>query len=169
MNLAEDNLANIGERRPRGDAWARSIEVCPMASPDTYAISVWTRGRYHVRSELCVAELPGGGVGPQWVITIRRIGRRSANTEECRRILRAFGIGEAKKHNGEPGQVRKFSLPLAVSERGIVFEHRGPIHGGGAAKIHAESWDDVGGVRSTPSSVVVAGGTTRHRGPRIGG
>lgn len=63
-------------------------------------------------------ELPGGGVGPTWLVSVSCGGGR-ATDREVRRALRAFGAVGAEEDNHEPGIARKFFLVADPAKRGI--------------------------------------------------
>jgi hypothetical protein len=104
------------ERRP-GPGWSE----CPVPQAVRVAIrarslSMWERKGVRVLSALEDAELPRGGAGPQWHVSISRIGAlpRPADVE---RALSAFGLVGAEEDNHHPGNARHFWMPLDPRER----------------------------------------------------
>lgn len=112
----------LQEKRP-GPEWEEAPDIDMNAlrrrlgSPASVS-SAWTRGRFRAISTLEPSgELPKGGVGPQWLVSISRRGRRRPTSEECRRILRQFRMVGAEEDNHEPGIARKFWMPVDPNER----------------------------------------------------
>lgn len=114
-------LHAIGEKRPRSPKWSRNYELeraVIKTNGMAFGTSAYSVGRIRVASQLIIAELPtGDGVGPQWIVSISRGGRRRPTNGECRRLLRHLGIGDAEEDNHENGIARKFWYPLDPSQR----------------------------------------------------
>ena len=103
----------ILEKRPTGAGWS-------WFEPPIYRganASGWLRGNFRILSQIDNIELPKGGIGPQWIVSISRRGRRRPTVKECRRLLRHFGMGSAEEDNHEKGIARKFWLPVDPAER----------------------------------------------------
>lgn len=117
----DQELLALGERRPTSPKWQtnKTFEVVAKAmNGEGYGTSAYTVGRLRVVSQLIVCDYPDGdGQGPTWIVSISRKGRRIATTEECRRLLRHLGIGQAEEDNHEPGIARKFWWPLDPAKR----------------------------------------------------
>lgn len=106
------------EKRPGGAGWEEG-EVPSQLLGEATPISMWVNGRFRAISELKEVELPGGGIGPTWIISISRMGARRPRIRETRRLLRDFGMWPCEEDNHEPGIARKFWLPVDPAERGI--------------------------------------------------
>jgi hypothetical protein len=77
---------------------------------------IWQSGPLRVISALDIANLPKGGVGPQWHISVTRNGKRASDLE-LRRALRAFDMVGAEEDNHHPGNARHFFMPVDPAER----------------------------------------------------
>lgn len=87
------------ERRPHGAGWQQE----PAPGPHRPHISAWRYGRIFVLSELADMELPRGqGVGPTWLVSISRSGRRPS-VSDVRKVRRSFGLVDAEVDNHHPG------------------------------------------------------------------
>lgn len=109
------------ERRPQGALWSRMPTPSKLAS-SAIAVSIWGRRKTTVISALEMAEYPtGGGVGPQWHISIaggRGKGQlRRVTSDELRVALTAFGMVSAEEDNHHPGNARHFWMPVDPSRR----------------------------------------------------
>jgi hypothetical protein len=96
-------------KMPLGLAW----DELPSPLPGARA---WQLGRTCVLSSLAMMELPRGGVGPTWLISISRQGRRP-QPDDIERALRAFGMVGAEEDNHHPGNARHFFMPVDPSQR----------------------------------------------------
>lgn len=114
-------LFALGECKPTSIRWKRNIvleNASRIFNGPGYGLSAYSVGRLRVVSQLIVCDYPDGdGHGPTWIVSVSRRGRRIAKTEECRRVLRHLGLGQAEEDNHEPGIARKFWLPLDPDKR----------------------------------------------------
>ena len=79
--------------------------------------SAWSLGPVYVLSELVEADLPdGSGVGPQWLVSISRHGKRP-KAHDVRKALRAFGMVGAEEDNHHPGVARHYWRPVDPDKR----------------------------------------------------
>lgn len=104
------------ELRPRGAGWVEDREAARVVR-GTVAVSVWRSGSLSVVSSLVLADLPrGGGVGPQWHVSVSDGGARPRR-DSVRRALAAFKMLGAEEDNHLPGRARHFWRPLDPAER----------------------------------------------------
>lgn len=117
----DSHLHEIGERRPSSPSWSRHKKLESVIAQHhgrDFGLSCWQVGRFSVASSLIRAELPTGiGVGPQWLVSISRKGSRRPTQDECRRLLRHLGLGDAEEDNHESGVARKYFQPLDPAQR----------------------------------------------------
>lgn len=107
------------EKRPvTGSRWEQTPIPDAVSSVHPRS-SAWIRGRLIVISSLADMELPGGGVGPTWLVTISVLGRKRADDHEVRKALRDFGMIGAEEDNHTAGVTRGFFLPVDPARRGL--------------------------------------------------
>jgi len=110
--------APTAERRPSLPGWVElPLPLVPTALRASLAVSAWKNGTTVVISSLENAELPDrSGVGPQWQISVSRMGKRP-KPHDVRRALRAFGMVGAEEDNHHPGVARHFWVPVDAAHR----------------------------------------------------
>lgn len=112
----------MNEKRPRRRAntpfWNAQLTPPGCRTENTIGVSVWQSGAVRVISELCNAELPGGGVGPTWHMSVTRLGKRP-RPRDVEKALEAFDMLDAEEDNHHPGNARHFFLPVDPAARGI--------------------------------------------------
>lgn len=105
----------LTERRPRGNGW-QQVQVPGGLAPDR-ARSAWHYGKIRVISSLADMQLPdGSGVGPQWLVSVSRSGRRPSPSD-VRKALRCFRMEGAEEDNHGPGNARAFFLVVDHAHR----------------------------------------------------
>lgn len=107
----------LSERRPTLPGWEEVAGA--WKSVGTLAASAWSRtsSGVFVISSLQMAELPSGkGTGPQWHVSVSRLGKRPRDID-VRAALRAFGLVGAEEDNHHPGIARQFWLPVDPRHR----------------------------------------------------
>lgn len=106
-------VMHIAEKRPSGACFSWFEPPISRGTP----CSGWLRGNFRILSSIQDNELSSGAVGPTWCVSISRRGRRRPTVNECRRLLRHFGMGSAEEDNHENGIARKFWMPVDPAER----------------------------------------------------
>jgi len=107
---------SLRERIPSHAAWLNRPVPPQIRSERTLAISVWQCGPVTVISELAVIELPRGGTGETWFVSISAEGKRP-KPKQVRKALRAFGMTDAEEDNHYPGVTRGYFMPVDPGAR----------------------------------------------------
>jgi len=102
---------------PRG-AWHELAVPASVWNGGTTHASRWQRGSIIVISSIASMDLPGGGEGPTWLISVTRYGKRPKRAD-VELALAAFGMTGAEEDNHTPGRSRAFFLPADPAFRGI--------------------------------------------------
>jgi hypothetical protein len=113
-------MGALKELVPTLPGWV-ALPAARLLAPGVWTISAWQNGTTCVISGLEVAEYPDGkGVGPQWHVSVSRVGalkNHRPHPHDIRRAKRAFALKNAEEDNHHSGVARHFWIPVDPAHR----------------------------------------------------